>query len=143
MSNDSQQESFDELKAKLFGGNADTEQGASLQEMAKKLFGDAGLNDDSNDMIDKTAQTMVDEFNGMLSQVTFGILLQMVTPEQQEAIKNQLYTSWKTRMVESASENTGKDSGLSELFGVSDLIKKSIDKADENIKDFLDLHDAK
>lgn len=146
MDKNPKQPTMEELKAQMFGNNDDTNQDESLKDMAKKLFGDAGIGGgDSNEMIDKTAQNMINEFNGMLSQVTFGILLEMVTPEQQIAIKNQLYTSWKSRMDEGVddSKSTGDDSGLAGLFGIGDIMGKSIVKADIHIKDFLGLNDTK
>jgi len=138
--------SLEEMRQKIhnLGGDDSQSGGPSMEDMAKSLFGAAGIGGDSSEMIEKHANTMIEEFNGMLTQITFGMLLQMLPEDRQGEIRNQLYQSWRARINEGLAEAkaNGTDTGLGSLFGVSDIIEKSSDVADKHIKGFLNINES-
>jgi len=115
------------------------------KELLEGLFGGISGETKTEDMINKHAQAMFDEFNGMLTQVLFGLVMQSYEEDKQTEIKGAIYDAWRQRMDEALAESkttTAQDSGLGAMFGVADILEKSIDKAEVSIKDFLDINDA-
>lgn len=111
-----------------------------LSELAKQLFGGMGEGN-SEEMISKYAQEMLDEFNSMLTQVVFNMLLGMVPEEKQQQLREEVYNAWSNRMQEQLKDvSTDDDSGISKLFGVDNIMDKSFEMAEGHIKSYLGLN---
>ena len=115
------------------------------KELLEGLFGGLGGEAKNEEMISKHAQAMVEEFNGMLTQILFDLVVQSYEEDKQSEIKGAIYSAWKNRMHGALAESKAsavEDTGLDAMFDVTDILEKSIDKAEVVIKDFLGINDA-
>lgn len=113
------------------------EQMESIQEMATKLFGGKDTETETQNIIDKHTKSLVEEFNGMLTQITFDILLQMLGDEQAQQLRSQVYGAWHARIEEQLAEVDKPEGVGSMLLDVEAIVSKAVEKADVVIKDFL------
>lgn len=112
-------------------------------DLLKKMIDTFAPKDTENEksaMAIKIADSLMGDFNDIITHATFDMLLRHQAPEVQDAIKSELYNTWKSRSTEEIN-NVGSDSGLSSMLGVDskEVASQAFGIADANIRDYLSI----
>jgi hypothetical protein len=118
----------------------ETNESIDLLKQMMSNFAPKDTETEKADMAIKLADSLMGDFNDILTQATFDMLLRSQTPEVQAAIRGELYNTWKARSTEELNA-VGTDSGLSSMLGVDEkeVAEKAFIIADVNIRDYLSI----